>query len=94
MGSTYMYLTYDNLPEDTSVQLLEGKAFENLYRDITYRMVESKEAGVYGLVAGGDFEAEALCLLGIWEDCSEELQDDLLIAVPDEGYGAVYKSRR
>ena len=39
MGSTYMYLTYDNLPEDTSDQLLESKAFENLYRDITYRMV-------------------------------------------------------
>lgn len=38
-------------------------------------MVESKEAGVYGLVAGGDFEAEALCLPGIWEDCSEALQD-------------------
>ncbi len=82
MGSTYMYLTYDNLPEDTSAQLLESKAFENLCRDITYRMVESKEAGVYGLVAGGDFEAEALCLPGIWEDCSETLQDDLLIAVP------------
>ena len=28
MGSTYMYLTYDNLPEDTSAQLLESKAFE------------------------------------------------------------------
>lgn len=37
---------------------------------------------MYGLVAGGDFEAEVLCLLGIWEDCSDELQDDLLIAVP------------
>lgn len=82
MGSTYMYLTYDHLPKDTSVELLEERAFGNLHRDITYRMVESKEAGVYGLVAGGDFEAEALCLPGIWEDCSEALQDDLLIAVP------------
>lgn len=82
MGNTYMYLIYDNLPEDTSVQLLESKAFENLQRDITYRMVESKNPGVYGLVAGGDFEAEALCLPGIWENCSEELQDDLLISVP------------
>ena len=34
------------------------------------------------MVAGGGFEAEALCLPGIWEDCSEALQDDLLIAVP------------
>lgn len=82
MGSTYMYLTYEKIPEEMSVEVLEGKAFENLYRDITYRMVESKETGVYGLVAGGDFEAEALCLPGIWEDCSEDLQDDLLITVP------------
>lgn len=82
MGSTYMYLTYDKLPEDMSVELIEDKAFENLHRDITYRMVESRESGVYGLAAGGDFEAEALLLPGIWEYCSEELKDDLLIAVP------------
>lgn len=82
MGSTYMYLTYEHLSKDMSVESIENKAFENLFRDITYRMVESKEAGVYGLVAGGDFEAEALCLPGIWEDCGEELQDDLLITVP------------
>lgn len=82
MGSTYMYLTYDHIPEDMSVETIESKAFENLHRDITYRMVESKESGVYGLAAGGDFEAEALCLPGIWEYCSEELKDDLLIAVP------------
>lgn len=82
IGNTYMYLTYENLPKDTSVEALENKAFENLQRDITYRMVESKETGVYGLVAGGNFEAESLCLPGIWEECSEELQDDLMIAVP------------
>lgn len=82
MGSTYLYLTYENLPDDTDIEALENKAFENLFRDVTYRMMESKEEGVYGLVSGGNFEAEALCLPCIWEDCSEVLQDDLLIAVP------------
>lgn len=83
MGSTYLYLTYENIPENISMEQLEEKAFENLRRDVTYRMVEStKESGVYGLVAGGDFEVEALCLPGIWEDCSRSLQGDLLIAVP------------
>lgn len=82
MGSNYMYLRHEFLPEDTSVEVIEQKAFENLHRDITYRMVESKEKEVYGLVAGGDFEAEALCLPGIWEECSESLQDNLLITVP------------
>lgn len=82
VGSTYLCLSYDNIPAGTPAEQLQQKAFENLQRDITYRMVESKEPGVYGLAAGGDFEAESLCLPGIWEDCSDELQDDLLIAVP------------
>ena len=85
MGSTYIYLTYDELPGDISIESIESRAFENLHHDVTYRMVESRETGVYGLVAGGDFEAEALCLPGIWEDCSEGLQDDLLISVPTKG---------
>ena len=82
MGSTYIYLTYDELPGDISIESIESRAFENLHHDVTYRMVESRKTGVYGLVAGGDFEAEALCLPGIWENCSKELQDDLLISVP------------
>lgn len=82
VGSTYAYLGYDNIPEGVSVEQLEQKAFDNLHRDVTYRMNESKEPGVYGILAGGDFEAESLCLPGIWEDCSDDLNDDLLIAVP------------
>lgn len=82
MGSTYMYLSYENIPQEASLERLQQQAFENLQRDITYRMVESKVPEVYGIIAGGDFEAESLCLTGIWADCSEKLQDDLLIAVP------------
>jgi len=41
------------LPEDVNIDELSDKAFENLARDIRYRMVEGKEKGIYGLVAGG-----------------------------------------
>lgn len=51
--------------------------------------VKSKRRKIYFLEIclkwiqeNGDFEAEALCLSGVWEDCGEELQDDLLITVP------------
>ena len=61
---------------------LQNTAFENLCRDIQYRSVESKESGIYGIVAGRDFEAESLCIPGIWKEVSKQLNDDLLIAVP------------
>ena len=82
MGSVLTYITYDHLPEDTDVMELQKTAFENLARDITYRSAESKEPGVYGILAGGDFEAESICINSIWEEVSAELNDDVLICVP------------
>ena len=61
---------------------LWNKAFENLCRDLTYRHCESKEPGIYGIIAGGDFEAESLCLNNLWKELSDLLEDDLIICVP------------
>ena len=58
------------------------KAFNNLYRDINYRWSESKEPGVYGILAGGDFEAESLCLDYVWKNLSDDLNDDLIVCAP------------
>lgn len=82
MGSVLTYLTYDMLPEGTDVMALWNKAFENLCRDINYRWSESKEPGIYGILAGGDFEAESLCLDGVWKGLADSLEDDLIICVP------------
>lgn len=82
VGSTYAYLTYDNIPDGMDISGIQKKAFDNLLRDKTYRIEESKISGIYGILCGGDFEAESLCCLGIWADVSENLKDDLLIAVP------------
>lgn len=57
-------------------------AFDNLSADITYKSVESKEQGVFGIIAGGNFEAESLCINSIWKEVSEDLNDDLVICVP------------
>ena len=82
MGNVLTYITYELLPEDTDVMELQKKAFENLARDITYRSAESKEPGICGILAGGDFEAESLCINSIWAQVSDELNDDVLICVP------------
>ncbi|MBR4914158.1 MAG: hypothetical protein IKZ42_02645 [Clostridiales bacterium] len=82
MGSVLTYLTYDNLPEGADVMELWNKAFENLCKDINYRWSESKEPGIYGILAGGDFEAESLYLDGVWKNLADSLGDDLIICVP------------
>ena len=82
VGSAFTYLTYDMLPEGTDVMKLQETAFDNLVRDITYKSCETGEPGIFGIIAGGDFEAESLCLGSIWKEVSEELNDDLIICVP------------
>ena len=82
VGCAFTYITYDMLPEGADVMKLQETAFNNLSQDITYRSVESKEQGIFGIVAGGDFEAESLCIKSIWKEISEDLNDDILICVP------------
>ena len=82
MGDQFIYLDYDKLPEDIDVHALSQRAHENLVENVTYRMEESREKGIYGILAGGDFEAESLCFNDIWKDCSNILDGDLCIAVP------------
>lgn len=82
MGKVLTYMTYDKLPEGTDVMALWNKAFENLSRDIHYRWSETKEPGIYGILAGGDFEAESICLYGIWQELADSMDDDLIICVP------------
>ena len=82
MGNVLTYLTYDMLPEGTDIMALWNKAFDNLCREVNYRYCESKEPGIYGIIAGGDFEAESLCISGLWEELAGIMDDDLFICVP------------
>ncbi len=60
MGEAYSYITYDVLPDDITVEELENAAFENLVRDTRYQKVQSNDSDIYGIIAGGNFEAESL----------------------------------
>lgn len=82
-GSAFSYIDYDMLPEGTDVEKLRDKAFENLTRDIKFRYEESMNyKGVYGILCGGDFEAETLCCDGVWYEMAEKFGDDIMISIP------------
>lgn len=82
VGNAYTYVTYDMLPEGVTVDQLGKVAFDNLIRDTRYQTTNAKDPDIHGIIAGGNFEAESLLLNDIWNAVSEELQDDVLIAVP------------
>ena len=82
LGNAFTYIRYPMLPEGMDVDELQKIAFENLARDITYRSVESREEGVYGIVCGGNFEAESICNTGIWQDVSKMIGDDVIVCIP------------
>lgn len=82
-GSVYSYLAYDKIPEGTDTRELYGKAFENLNRDVQYRYEEcEKEKGIFGILCGGNFEAESLCYDGMWKELADKFGDDLMIVAP------------
>lgn len=81
VGDVYKIVEYSDLPEGYSNEQLFEQAFKNMCRDVKYRIEETIEKGIYGLLAGGNFEAESL-LLDVWGDVSSKFNDDLIISVP------------
>ncbi|MBQ0064684.1 MAG: hypothetical protein KBT48_02890 [Firmicutes bacterium] len=82
MGDCYIGITYNLIPEDYDVQQLMHASFKNLNEQIQYRRVESKEEGIFGIVAGGNFEAESIFYPDIWNQNCDDLNDDLVICIP------------
>lgn len=82
MGDEFIYLTYDMLPKDVTPEQLQEIAFNNLSRKVQYRTCQSKRIGIFGILAGGNFEAESICFPEIWEEIAEKLEDDIIISIP------------
>lgn len=80
-GKVFSYLTYDMLPEGIDIQKLQELAVNNMSK-IQYRLSESKHKGIYGILAGGDFEAESQLFPELFGNVAEQLGGDLLISVP------------
>ena len=70
------------LPSDITPEQLSEIASNNLVNKISYKTCESKEKGIFGIFAGGDFEAESILMVDIWEKLAIELNDDIIISIP------------
>ena len=80
-GSHFTILQKRHLPQDISIDELHQLAVENLQRDLTYTLHDTSFGG-YMLTAGGNHEAGAICLPGVWDWVLEHLNDNLIIAIP------------
>lgn len=56
-------------------------ALINLSREVEFELHKS-HLGFYGLVAGGNHEAGAICLPGLWKQLATELNDNLVVVIP------------
>ena len=80
-GDKFVLILKSDVPSDLTVDQLHALATANLSRDVDFRFNETVFGG-YGILAGGDHEAGSLCLDGVWQWCSDQLQDNLVVGVP------------
>jgi uncharacterized protein YtpQ (UPF0354 family) len=82
-GNSFNVLLKRDLPDSIPISELHKIATTNLERDVEFKFNQTN-FGAAGLIAGGDHEAGALCLPGVWEWCSNQYNDNLIVAVPEK----------
>lgn len=80
-GDHFSLILRRDLPQNITIDELHDLATTNLSRNIEFTFNETGFGG-HGLIAGGDHEAGSLTLTGIWDWCAEQIQDNLIVAVP------------
>lgn len=80
-GDKFSLLQKRDLPTEITMDELHLIAVNNLNRDVEFSFNETGFGG-YGLIAGGDHEAGSLTLKFIWDWCADQIQDNLIVAVP------------
>lgn len=83
MGDNFQMLQERDLPHDISKGQLHQIAIENLNRDVEYKLQQT-DFGAFGLLAGGDHEAGAICLPAMWEWLADHFGESLIVAVPSK----------
>ncbi|NII27974.1 DUF1444 family protein [Pseudoflavitalea sp. X16] len=80
-GNMFSLMQQKDMPPGMSLDELHNIAVDNLEKDIQFKLRETNFGG-YGFTAGGDHEAGAICVPGIWKWVAGELNDSLVVAVP------------
>lgn len=77
----FSLLQWKDVPEGMDVAALFALACKNMANAVEFEFTGTNYGG-YGILAGGDHEAGALCLDFIWDFCAREIAQDLVVAVP------------
>lgn len=80
-GEYFELLQRDDLPAELDDDALFALAKKNMADQVEFNLTGTSYGG-FGLLAGGDHEAGALCLDFIWDYCAREIAKDLVVAVP------------
>jgi len=80
-GDIFEILQRNQIPPEISDDDLYQLSAENLSRDIEFSVQQAKY-DVYGIIAGGNFEASSLCLRNVWEYISDKMGESLIVSAP------------
>ena len=80
-GDRFSLLQRADMPGDMDSDTLYALAKKNLTEQVEFNLTGTNYGG-YGILAGGDHEAGALCLPFVWDAVASQAGEDLVIAVP------------
>ncbi|CAK7055316.1 MAG: hypothetical protein DELT_01192 [Desulfovibrio sp.] len=80
-GEYFELLQQSDLPASMTADDLFVLAKKNMADQVEFNLTGTSYGG-FGILAGGDHEAGALCLDFIWDYCAREIAKDLIVAAP------------
>lgn len=80
-GEYFSLLRRGDMPENMTVDALYTLGKKNLSEQVEFNLTGTNYGG-FGILAGGDHEAGALCLDFIWDAVVKQAGENLVIAVP------------
>lgn len=80
-GECFSPLQWADVPEGMDADAVYALGKKNLTEQVEFTLSGTSYGG-YGILAGGDHEAAALCLPFIWDAVATQAGTDLVVAVP------------
>ena len=80
-GEYFSLLRRGDVPEGMDDAALYALAKKNLAEQVEFNLTGTNYGG-FGILAGGDHEAGALCLEFIWDAVAKQAGENLVVAVP------------
>ena len=80
-GDYFSLLQWGDVPEGMDIDAVYALGKKNLTEQVEFNLTGTSYGG-YGILAGGDHEAGALCLGFVWDAVASQAGVDLVVTVP------------